>query len=486
MDVSLLWIPATLAAAVAQTARNATQRRLTETLGTVGATQVRFLYGLPFAALFLVLVLALSGERLPMPGPGFYGFILMGATTQILATALMLAAMRERSFSVVTATTKTEPVHIAVFGLVVLGDPVTPLAAVAILVATSGVILMSFRSGLSELGRAGLRPILLGVVAGAFFGLAATGFRGAILSLASGGFFVRATTTLVCGLILQTAILVAWLLAFNRPALIGSLREWRSSLFASFLGALASQFWFIGFALTAAANVRTLALVEVPMAQAVSHRLLAEGTTRRELLGIALIVAGVALLLWAAAWGCALTKGRLAPSRLAGAAGARHIGVTASRGSRHDCLHRRLGPYDLRQARQPDRGGPDRPGCRRGAGARRHRGPRRRRDRARAFQRRLLAAGLHRLAGSAGKRELPLQARDQGRERLRDRLGRGPPGDQDDRGEARPHHARRRRRADDPHARPEIGKNLLKASYLPEDGETPGGFAGVFGKIAGA
>jgi acetyl-CoA C-acetyltransferase len=32
---------------------------------------------------------------------------------------------------------------------------------------------------------------------------------------------------------------------------------------------------------------------------------------------------------------------------------------------------------------------------------------------------------------------------------------------------------------------PEIGKFLLKASYLPEDGDTPGGFAGVFGKIAG-
>ena len=32
---------------------------------------------------------------------------------------------------------------------------------------------------------------------------------------------------------------------------------------------------------------------------------------------------------------------------------------------------------------------------------------------------------------------------------------------------------------------PEIGKNLLKASYLPEDGDTPAGFAGVFGKIAG-
>jgi len=32
---------------------------------------------------------------------------------------------------------------------------------------------------------------------------------------------------------------------------------------------------------------------------------------------------------------------------------------------------------------------------------------------------------------------------------------------------------------------PEIGNILLKASYLPEDGGTPGGFAGVFGKIAG-
>jgi len=33
---------------------------------------------------------------------------------------------------------------------------------------------------------------------------------------------------------------------------------------------------------------------------------------------------------------------------------------------------------------------------------------------------------------------------------------------------------------------PQIGENLLRASYLPEDGDTPAGFAGVFGKIAQA
>lgn len=33
---------------------------------------------------------------------------------------------------------------------------------------------------------------------------------------------------------------------------------------------------------------------------------------------------------------------------------------------------------------------------------------------------------------------------------------------------------------------PEVGKNLLRASYLPEDGDIPAGFAGVFGQIAQA
>lgn len=297
MDISFLWIPATLVAAAAQTARNATQSRLTETLGTVGATQVRFLYGFPFAVLFLVLVTVLCGESPPAAGRTFAMFVATGAGAQILATALMLAAMRQRSFSVITATTKIEPVHIAIFGLVVLGDRLTPLVALAIAVATAGVLVLSFRGGMAELTRAGVKPIVLGIVSGAFFALAATGFRGAILSLESGGFFIRATTTLVYGLALQTIMLSAWLLAFDRPALLGSLREWRPSLFAGFLGAFASQFWFLGFSLTAAANVRTLGLVEVMMAQAVSRRVFSQATSGRELLGMGLVTIGVVILL---------------------------------------------------------------------------------------------------------------------------------------------------------------------------------------------
>jgi drug/metabolite transporter (DMT)-like permease len=296
VSFTLLWIPATILASLLQTARNLTQRSLTDVIGVVGATQVRFLFGLPFALLFLVLVCIIA-ERLP-PGIGLtvFGYTVAGALTQIAATALMLAAMRERSFAVTTAYTKTEPVQVAIFGALLLGDSLTLAKFAAIAIATFGVVLVSWKPG-EKLSRAGLRPAVLGVGAGAFFALSAIGYRGAIQALPDGGFFIRATTILAFGLALQTLILTIYMLIANRAALVSSLRNWRRSLSAGFLGAAASQCWFIGFSLTSAANVRTLALIEVPLAQIASRRIFAEGTSWRELVGMALIVGGVGLLL---------------------------------------------------------------------------------------------------------------------------------------------------------------------------------------------
>jgi drug/metabolite transporter (DMT)-like permease len=290
-----LWIPITLVAAAAQTARNAMQRSLTETLGTVGATQVRFLYGFPFALIFLALVCLALAAPPPAPGGRFLLFVLAGALAQIVATALMLAAMRERSFSVTTAYLKTEPVQVALFGVAVLGDHLPLAAYAAILIATSGVVMMALRPGASS--GSSVRPALLGLAAGAFFAMSAIGFRGGVLALGDASFVLRATTTLVWSLGVQTVILLVWLALFNRVALLKSFQAWRASLFAGFMGAFGSQFWFLGFALTSAANVRTLALVEVIFAQIVSRRLFDQNTSRRDVLGMALIVVGVGLLM---------------------------------------------------------------------------------------------------------------------------------------------------------------------------------------------
>lgn len=294
--LSLLWIPATLIAAAAQTARNATQRTLTDAIGVMGATQVRFVFGFPFAVLFLALACLIAGSGAPAMNQAAFFWSLAGAVTQIIATGLMLAAMRDKSFAVTTAYVKTEPAQVAVFAAIVLGDSLGPLKFVAVLLATAGVMLMSFKPGQNWLN-AGWRPILLGLAAGSFFGLAAVCFRGAILALPEGAFYLRASTTLVWSLGLQALICIGYLGVTDRRALAGSFTVWRQSLFAGFLGALASQFWFVGFSLTAVANVRTLALVEVFMAQFASRKLFAERASLRELAGMAMIVAGVAIVL---------------------------------------------------------------------------------------------------------------------------------------------------------------------------------------------
>lgn len=294
--LTLLWIPATFFAAGAQTARNAMQRHLTTALGTVGATMVRFVYGLPFALLFLASVLLFTGASLPGMTARSILFTAIGAATQILATGLMLAAMQARGFAVTTAYTKTEPVQVALFGLAVLGDPMTPIGALGCLIATVGVGLMSWKPGAaSEPGS--WRSAALGIVAGSFFAVSAIGFRGGIVSLADGTFLMRATTTLVLGLTMQCALLAGWMLLFDRPLLKKLAGAWRQSIFAGFMGAFASQCWFIAFALTNAANVRTLGLVEVLFAQAMSKKVFAQDASMREKSGMALIIVGVAILL---------------------------------------------------------------------------------------------------------------------------------------------------------------------------------------------
>jgi drug/metabolite transporter (DMT)-like permease len=257
---------------------------------------VRFLFGFPFALLFLIGVLIAGGESLPHPPLVYWAWVLDGALTQVAATALMLAAMSGRSFVVTIAYIKTEPVQVALFGLVLLGDAVTPLLALAIVIATIGVVIMSLKEGATG---GGVKPTLLGLAAGATFGLSAVGFRGAILSLGLPSFLMAATFTLVIGLLLQSALLSAYLWLREPKVLAAIMRAWRPSLFAGFVGALASQFWFLAFALASAASVRTLALVEVIFAQAISRFVFKQLTTAREAVGILLIVIGCVLLIWA-------------------------------------------------------------------------------------------------------------------------------------------------------------------------------------------
>jgi drug/metabolite transporter (DMT)-like permease len=296
MTYPWLWAVFTIIAAFAQTLRNATQRELTTSLGTAGATHVRFLFGFPFVVVFLAGVLIATGTPLPRPGLSFWPWVIDGAIAQVAATALMLAAMGERSFVVTIAYIKTEPIQVAIFGLIFLGDTVTWPMMTAIVVATAGVVVMSTKPG-GMVG--GIRPTLTGLASGGMFALSAIGFRGAILNLGLPNYLMAATFTLAVGIAMQ-AVLLSVYLGLRRPKVLDAIvRAWKPSLSAGFAGALASQFWFVAFALATAASVRTLALVEVLFAQFVARFAFGQKTTAREAAGMVLVVAGVGLLLWA-------------------------------------------------------------------------------------------------------------------------------------------------------------------------------------------
>ncbi len=87
----------------------------------------------------------------------FWPWVFLGMGAQIAATTLMLAAMEDRSFVVTIAYIKTEPVQVALFGLIFLGDALSIGMIAAILIATAGVIVMSLKPGGARSAAAGGR-----------------------------------------------------------------------------------------------------------------------------------------------------------------------------------------------------------------------------------------------------------------------------------------------------------------------------------------
>jgi drug/metabolite transporter (DMT)-like permease len=291
-----LWMPITIGAALAQTLRNAAQRHLTAELGTLGATLVRFLYGLPFAVAWLVLLDAQSGAARPAIPLSFPAWVTLGAGTQIIATALLLRTMADRSFALGVAYSKTEVVQVAIVGFVLLGDPVSLPVAIAVIVATVGVLLISVPAGDRSLGLFlrgwTSRTALLGLASGTMFALSAAGYRGAALSLDTAP-ALEAAYTLALAQALQTVLLGGWLALRNFAVVVKVVLAWRVSLFAGFMGALASGLWFTAFAMESAVHVRTLGLIELLFSYVVSQKLFREQLGWSEFTGIALLALGI-------------------------------------------------------------------------------------------------------------------------------------------------------------------------------------------------
>lgn len=293
-----VWQALTVCAALFQVARNASQRTLSERISSVGATYVRFLFGLPVALVWLAILLPFLAEPIANPGR-FMGWCLVGGITQILGNACLLMAMRERSFMLSVAYSKTEAVQAALIGIVVLGEALRLGVSVALVIATTGVMLITL--GRRDVKTPGImtalrsRGALFGILCGALFGLSATTYRAAALSTEADP-FVGAGYTLFAVLAIQTLLMTFYLLATDRSVFPAVLRTAKLAAFSGVMGGLASLCWFTAMALHNIADVRALGLVEMLFSYLASRRIYRDRIGGAELLG-SIFIGGSALAL---------------------------------------------------------------------------------------------------------------------------------------------------------------------------------------------
>jgi drug/metabolite transporter (DMT)-like permease len=296
-----LWIPITIAAAFFQNLRSALQKHLKGRLTNTGATFSRFAYAAPLALLYVTALAALTGEDVPRPHATFVLYAVVGGLAQITATALLLYSFSFRNFAVGTTYSKTETVQTAIFGILILGDPLGLGAALAIVISLLGVMTISVAS--TRMSLLGLltslaeKPALVGIASGAFFGISAISYRGASLSLGDQGFLIRAAYTLACVTAFQTLVMAIYM-RLREPGQVSAVfRSWRVSAWAGVTGMIASAGWFTAMTIQNAAYVRALGQIELVFTFVASIFLFHERPNRTEVTGILLVIAGILILL---------------------------------------------------------------------------------------------------------------------------------------------------------------------------------------------
>ncbi len=292
-----IWILISLAAAAFQTVRFMLQKQLAQaTLSASGATFARFVYSAPVAIVLAGSLMARLG--VPEIKALFWAYGALGGVAQILATVATVTLFGRRNFAVGMTFIKTEVLLTALIGFVVLGDRITGIGVVAIVLGMVGVVTLSRKPGQ---GAPGWRGVIspsagLGLLAGTLFGVSAVCYRGASLEVMSDVAFLRALVTLAAVTGMQMLAMSVWLTLRDAPQIGAVISAWRSAGWIGLTSMGGSLCWFWAFTLQNAAYVKAVGQIEVAFGLLATVLFFREKITGREMLGIALITLSVLAL----------------------------------------------------------------------------------------------------------------------------------------------------------------------------------------------
>jgi len=288
------WIPVTIAAAFLQNLRSMLQKHLKARLSSLGATAIRFFFATPLAwALWFGLT---KFTALVVPGftPAFFMLVWLAALGQIAGTLLLIYLFGFKNFATGSTLARTEAVQAAIIGFVILGDTVSQWAAVGLIVSLVGVLLIAGKIRLS--GGLLERATWIGLASGGSFAVSSVFYRAASQALDGGGPFMHGAAVLLVATTLQSLLLLGWLAWKDRQQLGAIMRNWRLGSLVGLTGGLASLGWFTAFTLQNAAYVKAVAQIELLFSLLASWLFFKEKIRRVEVIGIALVAAGILLL----------------------------------------------------------------------------------------------------------------------------------------------------------------------------------------------
>ena len=294
-----LWVIITILAAFSQNLRSTFQKKLQSDLSDIGATNVRFLFGLPFAIIYFLFLHNSYEVTLTSIPNKFILFALIGGVSQIIATFLLLKIFNYKNFAVGTTYSKTEPIQALFFSILILGETTSYMGVIGIIIGIFGVIFISYKSNkLSYDNKPDSKTsIYLGLLSGALFGIAAVMFRGASLSLNLDNLLYSSGLTLLVALFIQTTLLGIYLLITDKNQILLSFDNLKDCTIVGFFGALASMCWFYAMSIQNVAYVRALGQIELVFTILMTLIYFKEKISFREIIGICFILIGIIVII---------------------------------------------------------------------------------------------------------------------------------------------------------------------------------------------
>ncbi len=284
-------------AAFMQSWRNAFQKQLSATVDVYGVTLARFLFGFPFAVLYIFWLyqshpIQLHASFTPM----FWVYILIAGCSQILATILMVMLFKQKNYAVGVGLAKSEAILAALIGVMLLQEHLSLLGWAGVVIGGAAVFLLSKGYQQQKLS---LSTLIIGVGSGLSFAITSLLVREASLELSALPFLHRAAWVLLCVIGFQCISLLLYLVIFSRKTPKAMWQRIGLTFKVSVCSFMASLGWFSAMSMQSVAIVKTLGQIEVLFSLLISAYFFKEKLARSDHWGLCLVVIAAIMVIWA-------------------------------------------------------------------------------------------------------------------------------------------------------------------------------------------